>query len=1037
MLESIVSFSVRNKFIVAILTVILIAYGSYSVTQLPIDAVPDITNTQVQVITLSPSLAAPEIERMVTFPVEQTMTTIPHIIEMRSFSRFGLSVVTIVFSDDTDIYWARQQVSERLSQAKSSIPMGVGIPELAPLTTGLGEIYQYTIRPKKGFENTYSAMDLRTIQDWIVRRQLLGTEGVADVSAYGGYIKQYEISIDPEKLRSMNTTISEVFSALEKNNQNTGGAYIDEKPFAYFIRSEGMVKNLSDIENIIIKNTNGLPVLIRNVAEVRFGYANRYGAMTRNNQGEVVGAVVLMLKGSNSSLVIKKVKERIAQIEKNLPEGIEIAPFLDRTKLVNNAISTVSKNLAEGALIVVFVLVLLLGNFRAGLIVASVIPLAMLFAIILMNTFGVSGNLMSLGAIDFGLIVDGAVIIVEATMHHLAMRGVIQKLTQPEMDEEVKQSATKMMRSAAFGQIIILIVYLPILSLVGIEGKMFRPMAQTVAFAIIGALILSVTYVPMVSSLLLSKNPIHKKNISDKIIDFVHRLYSPLIHFALKQRGLIIISSIVAFMAGLLLFLTLGGEFIPQLDEGDFAVDTRLLTGSSLSQSVEVAQKSSKIILDNFPEVKEVVSKIGNSEIPVDPMPIEAFDLMIILKDKDEWTSASSREELAEKMSTKLHQVMPGVAYGFQQPIQMRFNELMTGARQDVVLKIYGEDLDALANYADRIGKIANQVDGAQDIYVEPIGGLPQLVVTFDRAKLALFGLSVDEANRTLRTGFSGETAGMVYENEKRFELVVRLNEKNRASIEDLKSIYISNASGAQIRLEQVADIQLKVGPNQIQRDDAKRRIVVGFNVRGRDVANIVKEIDTKINAQIKFQPGYFVTYGGSFKNLEEAKQRLMIALPVALVLIFILLYFTFHSLRHSLLIFTAIPLSSIGGIFALWIRGMPFSISAGVGFIALFGVAVLNGIVLIAEFTRLKSEGLTDLNEIVLKGTELRLRPVIMTALVASLGFLPMALSSSSGSEVQRPLATVVIGGLISATILTLVVLPVLYTYIEKKSKL
>ena len=1017
------------------LTLGLVLYGSYSLTQLPIDAVPDITNNQVQVITLSPSLAAPEVERLVTFPIEQTMATIPRINEMRSFSRFGLSVVTIVFGDGVDVYWARQQVNERLTQAKASIPAGAGLPGLAPLTTGLGEIYQYIVRPKKGFEKQYTAMDLRTIQDWVIRRQLLGTEGVAEVSSWGGFLKQYEIAFDPEKLRSVNVSISDIFSALEKNNQNTGGAYIDQKPFAYFIRSEGLVENLEDIENIVIKsNKSGLPVLIRNVAEVRFGYANRYGAMTYNNQGEVVGAIVMMLKGSNSSMVIGKVKERIAQIEKTLPVGVEIAPYLDRTKLVNNAIHTVTKNLAEGALIVIFVLVLLLGNLRAGLIVASVIPLAMLFAIIMMNWFGVSGNLMSLGAIDFGLIVDGAVIIVEATMHHLASSGVVRRLSQNEMDEEVHQSANKMMRSAAFGQIIILIVYLPILTLVGIEGKMFRPMAQTVAFAIIGALMLSVTYVPMVSSIALSKATGHRKNISDRIIGFIHRLYSPLIRIALKKRIFVLASAVILFAISILLFLGLGGEFIPQLEEGDFAVDTRLLTGSALSQSTEAAQKSAKVILENFPEVNEVVSKIGNSEIPTDPMPIEAMDLIIVLKDKHQWTSASSREELADKIAAKLHQAMPGVAYGFQQPIQMRFNELMTGARQDVVIKIYGEDLGALADYAQRIGQLAGGVSGAEDIFVEPVGGLSQIVVKFDRRRLAQFGLSMEEANRVLRSGFSGESAGLVFENEKRFDLVVRLKEENRKSIDDIKGLYVTKADGSQIRLEQVADIELKMGPNQIQRDDAKRRIAVGFNVRGRDVATIVAEVDKKINDQIKFQPGYYIKYGGSFKNLEEAKQRLLIAVPVALTLIFVLLYFTFNSLRNGLLIYTAIPLSAIGGIFALWLRGMPFSISAGIGFIALFGVAVLNGIVLLAEFNRLKDSGLRDLNAIVLQGTEVRLRPVVMTALVASLGFLPMALSQSSGAEVQRPLATVVIGGLITATLLTLVVLPVLYTYFEKK---
>ena len=1020
------------------LTLALIIWGGYSLTQLPIDAVPDITNNQVQVLTVSPSLAAPEIERLVTFPVEQTMATIPFITEMRSFSRFGLSMVTIVFADKTDIYWARQQVNERLSQAKGMIPAGVGSPEIAPLSTGLSEIYQYVLRPKKGLEEKFSAMDLRTVQDWIVRRQLLGTMGVADVSSFGGLVKQYEIALDPNKLRSMNVSINEIFVALEKNNQNTGGAYIERKPYSYFIRSEGMVESLEDIQQIVVKNTSkGLPILIRNLAEVRFGSAPRYGAMTYNDQGEVVGGIVLMLKGANSSFVIANVKERIEQIKKTLPEGVEIEPYLDRTKLVNNAIHTVTKNLAEGALIVVFVLVLLLGNLRAGLVVASLIPLAMLFAISMMNLFGVSGNLMSLGAIDFGLIVDGAVIVVEATMHHLGVSGLVRKLTQKEMDDEVEHAANNMMRSAAFGQIIILIVYLPILSLAGIEGKMFSPMAQTVAFAIIGALILSLTYVPMISSVVLSKTTGYKKNVSTTIIAFFHRVYQPIILLALRKRMIVVASSALLLAFSIVLFLRMGGEFIPQLDEGDFAVETLLITGSSLSQTVETTQKSSRILLDNFPEVKMVIGKIGTSEIPTDPMPIEAADLIIVLKDKDEWVSASSRTKLADKMAAKLHEALPGILFGFQQPIQMRFNELMTGAKQDVVIKIYGEDLNLLADYANQVGKIARSVAGAQDIYVEPIGGLPQINVKFDRARMAQFGLSIDEVNRVLRSGFSGESAGKVYENEKRFDLVVRLDQQNRKSIEDIKGLYVTASSGIQIPLEQLASIELTVGPNQIQRDDAKRRIAVGFNVRGRDVQSIVGEINEKISAKLKFEPGYFLKYGGAFKNLEEAKQRLIIAVPLALALIFLLLYFTFHSFRQGLLIYTAIPLSAIGGVIALWLRGMPFSISAGVGFIALFGVAVLNGIVLIAEFNKLKKEGHLNLNDVVLKGTEVRLRPVLMTALVASLGFLPMALSNGSGAEVQRPLATVVIGGLITATLLTLVVLPVLYTYFEKEPKI
>lgn len=1037
MLHGIISFSIRNKVIVGMFTMALIIWGAYSVTQLPIDAVPDITNNQVQVLTVSPSLAAPEVERLVTFPVEQTMATIPGITEIRSFSRFGLSVVTIVFTDDTDVYWARQQVNERLTQANTLIPSGAGVPEIAPLSTGLSEIYQYILRPKKGYEKKYDAMELRTIQDWIVRRQLLGTKGVADVSSFGGYVKQYEIALDPNKLRSMNTSIDEVFTALEKNNQNTGGAYIERNPYAYFIRSEGLVETKEDIEKIVVKNTtNGLPVLLRNVGEVRLGHAARYGAMTFNDEGEVVGAIVLMLKGANSSFVIDNVKERIEQIKGTLPEGVEIIPYLDRTKLVNNAIETVTKNLAEGALIVVFVLVLMLGNFRAGLVVASVIPLSMLFAITMMNLFGVSGNLMSLGAIDFGLIVDGAVIIVEATMHHLGIDKNIRKLTQQEMNLEVEHAATNMMRSAAFGQIIILIVYLPILSLVGIEGKMFGPMAQTVSFAIIGALILSLTYVPMISSLILSKKTGYKKNISDRLMAFFHRIYDPIIGYALKRRVAVIGASVVLLVFSLFLFVRMGGEFIPQLDEGDFAVQTRLITGSSLGQMVETTQKSSRVLLDNFPEVKMVVGKIGTSEIPTDPMPLTESDLIVVLKDKDEWTSATSRDELANKMAAKLEEKMPGVAYGFQQPIQMRFNELMTGARQDVVLKIYGEDLDLLAAYADQVGLIVQKVEGAEDVYVEPIGGMPQIVVKWDRGKLAQFGLTIDEVNRVLRSGFSGEVAGLVYEKERRFDMVVRLNPENRQRIEDIKGLFVTAPSGLQVPLDQLARIELVIGPNQIQRDDAKRRIVVGFNVRNRDVQSIVEEINAMIMADINFEPGYYVTYGGSFKNLQEATQRLAVAVPLALALIFLLLFFTFHSFRHGLLIFTAIPLSAIGGVLSLWLRGMPFSISAGVGFIALFGVAVLNGIVLIAEFNKIKKEGRHSIKYIVLEGTKVRLRPVLMTALVASLGFLPMALSEGSGAEVQRPLATVVIGGLITATLLTLVVLPVLYTYFEKETE-
>ena len=1034
MLDKIIHYSIRNKLVIGLFTIALIISGSYSLLNLPIDALPDITNNQVQVITVAPSQSALDIERLVTFPVEQTMATIPGIEEMRSFSRFGLSVVTIVFQDKVDVYWARQQVNERLTIALEQIPRGIGSPGLAPVTTGLGEIYQYIIRPEKGFEGKYDAMALRTIQDWIVRRQLLGTPGVADVASFGGYLKQYEIAINPDKLRSYNLGIDDVFTALQKNNQNTGGAYIDKKPTAYFIRSEGLIGSLEDIGKIVVANTSGgIPIQIRNIAEVNFGHATRYGAMTYNAEGEVVGAIVLMLKGENSNAVVNRVKERVAQIQKTLPEGVTIEAFLDRSDLAGRAIGTIERNLIEGALIVVIVLVLFLGNLRAGLIVASVIPLAMLFAVSMMHVFGVSGNLMSLGAIDFGLIVDGAVIIVEATMHHLGVRKITQRMTQAEMDLEVYESASKIRTSAAFGEIIILIVYLPILALVGIEGKMFRPMAQTVSFAILGAFILSLTYIPMMSALFLSKDAQHKRNFSNRMMEYFHRKYRPVILGALRYKLVVIISSLLLVILSAFLFMGMGGEFLPTLEEGDYAVETRVLTGSSLSYTVESAMKGSEVLLKEFPdEVAEVVGKIGSSEIPTDPMPIEACDLIVVLHPKGQWTKATTMEDLAERMAEALT-VVPGVTFGFQQPIQMRFNEMMSGVRQDVAIKIFGEDLAVLTTLSKDVSRIVRSIEGVRDLYLEEVTGLPQIVININRDEVAKYGLNIEAINQVINTAFAGQSAGLVFENEQRYDLVVRLASENRQSIEDVSNIFITAPSGEQIPLKQLAKVEFKIGPNQIQREDAKRRIIVGFNVRGRDVASVVAEIQSRIETGVDFPPGYYPIYGGQFENLEKAQARLLIAVPIALLLIFLLLFFTFHSVQQAILIFTAIPMAAIGGVLALLIRDMPFSISAGVGFIALFGVAVLNGIVLIAQFNRLKNDGMTDLHEIILKGTEIRLRPVLMTAAVASLGFLPMALARSAGAEVQRPLATVVIGGLISATLLTLIVLPCLYVYFER----
>ena len=1039
MLNKIIEFSVKQKLIIGLFILFLVGYGAYEVTRLPIDAVPDITNNQVQIITAAPSLGATDIERLVTFPVEQANSNIHGLIELRSFSRFGLSVVTLIFDDKTDVYWARQQVQERLQNVKDQIPAGVGTPSMGPITTGLGEIYQYVVKAKKGYEGKYNETELRTIQDWIVRRDLLRVEGIADVSSFGGKLKQYEIAIKPDKLNAFGVTIDDVFNAVEKNNQNTGGAYIEKQSSVLFIRTEGLLGNKEDIENIAIKTTDGgVPLLLKDIANIEIGHAIRYGGLTYNGEGEVAGAVVMMVKGGNSSQVIKDVKEKIAEIQKTLPEGVEIEPFLDRTKMVNNAIHTVETNLLEGALIVIFILVLFLGNFRAGLLVASVIPLAMLFAIIMMNMFGVSGNLMSLGALDFGLIIDGAVIIVEATMHQLEHSKRFKNMTrfrQIEMDSIVKVSAGKMMNSAVFGQIIILVVYLPIFTLEGIEGKMFKPMAQTVAFALIGAFILSLTYVSMMSSLLLSKKMKHQPNFSDRVMARLERFYQHTLEKALQIPKTIVGIVISLFLLALVVLTTLGGEFIPALEEGDFAVETRVLTGTSLKGSMDACLKAEKVLLANFPEVIKVVGKTGSGEIPTDPMPMEATDLMIILKDKKEWTSAKTFDELALKMKKALEDV-PGVTFGFQYPVQMRFNELMTGARQDVVCKIYGEDLDTLSKYANKLGNIVNGIDGAADLFVEPVVGMPQIVIDYNRTSLSQYGLTIQDINRSVNAAFSGQMAGLVYEGEKRFDLVVRMEKENRTDVTDVQNLLISTPSGVQIPLSTVAEVKIVDGPNQIQRENTKRRIVVGFNARGRDVQSLVEELQTKAESKIKFPPGYTIEYGGSFKNLEKAKQRLSIAVPLALLLIFFLLYFAFKSVKQGLLIFSAIPLSAIGGIFALALLGLPFSISAGVGFIALFGVAVLNGIVLIAEFNRLKQEGMDDLKRIVLMGTKIRMRPVLMTAFVASLGFLPMAMSHGAGAEVQRPLASVVIGGLLLATFLTLFVLPVLYILFTTSSK-
>lgn len=1038
MIERIIRFSINNKFIVGLFVIALIGWGSYSLTQLPIDVIPDITNNQVQVIAYAPSLAVQEVESSLTAPIESAVSNIPHTIEMRSISRLGLSVITIVFRDDVDIYWARQQISERLKDAESNIPQGIADISLAPITTGLGEIYQYRLSVDKEHEGIYSPMDLRTLQDWTIRRLLLGTPGVADVNSFGGFVKQYEIAVNPDRMKSAGLSLSDIFTALENNNENTGSAYIEKDQSAYFICGIGLVKKLGDIENIVVKNNeSGMPILIRDVADVDYGSATRYGAFVSDTE-EGVGGVIMMLKDANAKEVIKNVEQKIQTIQKTLPAGVKIEPYLNRADLVQRTINTVSHNLIEGALIVIFILVLFLGNFRAGFIVASVIPLAMLFAVSMMNLFGVSGNLMSLGAIDFGLIVDGAVIIVESVVTQIAAMRVKNKSTETisshEMDETVFVSAKRMMSSATFGQIIIFIVYIPIMSLVGIEGKMFRPMAQVVAFALVGAAILSLTYVPVASALLLRGGGTRKMKVSDNLMKFIYLFFKPIVHFSLRHKLSVTVTAIAMFVGSLVIFNSLGGEFVPQLEEGDLAASVITLQGGSLSNTIEQVKCANGILRSQFPEVKHVVCKIGTGEIPSDPMPFETGDYVIILKDKSEWTSATTREELVNKMQKAL-EPLAGVKFEFQQPIQMRTNELMSGSKQDVAIKIFGDDLDALSEKGEEVKRLIADIPGVADINVEKVTGLAQVQVEYHRERLAQYGLNVSDVNRVLRTAFAGSKAGQVYDGEKRFSLMVRMGKDYRHSIDDIRYLTVPLPRGGQIPMEQLADVSVKEGPAQISRENTRRRITIGFNVRGGDVETIIGEVQKRIDARLQLPTGYYVSYGGQFENLQQAKSRLMIAVPIALLLIFVLLYFAFKSVKEALLIYTAVPMSVIGGILALWTRGMDFSISAGVGFIALFGIAVLNGIVLISEFNRLERDGVTNILQRVMRGIRTRLRPVMITATAASLGFFPMAISTSAGAEVQKPLATVVIGGLISATLLTLVVLPIFYIFFSSFS--
>ena len=1063
MFQKLITYSIRHKLVIGVLSIALAIWGVWSLIHLPFDSTPDITDNQVQVITQAPSLGAQEVEQYVTTPVEMALANIPRIQERRSISRSGLSVITLVFDDAADIYWARSQVSQVVEQLEKELPKNTET-EMGPIATGLGEIYHYTIRAKEGYEHKYSLTQLRTMQDWIVRKQLSGTPGVAEVSGWGGYVKQYEVAINTDQLNASGVSVSEVFDALQRNNANTGGSYIEQNSNQYYIRGIGVVKNLEDVANITVKTVDGTPVKVGDVAKVQLGHATRFGAVTRNGEGEVVAGIAIMLKGENFQEVIKNVKERISQIQKSLPEGVVIEPFIDRTNLVDRVEGTIARNLIEGGLIVIFVLVIFLGNWRAGLVVASVIPLSMLFAFGMMKTFGIDGNLMSLGAIDFGMIVDSAVIIVEAVVTHINTGHFSQPevraaylaqcqnggaatpfaLTQKQMDEEVHFSASRIRQSAAFGEIIIMIVYIPLMTLVGIEGKMFRPMALTVFFAILGAFILSLTYVPMASSLMLSRKVHTRKTFSDRVIEKLQAWYRPVLDWVLARNKDVITGAVALFCVSIVGFKYLGGEFIPSLEEGDFAVEMSMSQGTSLSQMVESCTKAEKLLKKEYPEIKQVVSRIGSAEIPTDPMPVERADIMIALKPKAEWTSAKTTPELMEKMEETLSAI-PGLEAEISQPIQMRNNELLTGIKQDVAIKIFGEDLDVLTQQAGKVKRMIEDVPGVSGIFVEEVAGLPQIQVKYNHEKMAAYGVSVDDISEILETTFAGAVAGSLYEGDKKFDIVLRMDPSQRNE-ESLEQLSIPLKDGTNIPLSQVADIDYSPAPAQVSHEDGARRIYVGFNVKGRDVQSTVEDIQEILDEKLKLPDGYYYNYGGEFENLQSATNRLMVVIPIALVIILLLLYATVKNVRESLFVFSAIPLAAIGGVWALWLRGMPFSISAGVGFIALFGVAVLNGIVLIGQMNQMQREektadklsassGVTELiHHRIIESCMVRLRPVLMTALVASMGFLPMALSQGDGAEVQRPLATVVIGGLITSTLLTLLVLPAIYKTFTRK---
>ncbi|MDY7229870.1 efflux RND transporter permease subunit [Hyalangium rubrum] len=1027
MFDKLIQFSIKNRFFVFILTAVLIGFGLNALRNLPIDAVPDVTNVQVQILTSSPGLGPVEVEKFITVPVETAMSGMPDTEEIRSISKFGLSVVTVVFHDNVDIYFARQLVGERLASAKESIPEGYGSPEMGPVSSGLGEIYQFEVMGQGK-----SAMELRSILEWQITPRLRSVPGVVEINAFGGELKTYEVQLDPARLTAYGLSLEEVFHALEENNANAGGAYIARGAEQVLIRGEGLVETLEDIGNIVLSaSPQGVPVLIRDVAEMKFAPMVRQGAVTRDGRGEAVTGIVMMRIGENSREVVNRVKAAVEEIRPTLPPGVTIDTFYDRTALVRQTIQTVAKNLVEGGLLVIVVLFLMLRNLRAGLIVATAIPLCMLCAFIGMRELGISGNLMSLGAIDFGLIVDGALIIVENAVRHMAERTheLRRPLTAEERDEVVYRSAVEIRGAASFGLLIIGAVYLPILTLTGIEGKMFKPMAITVICALAGAFVLSLTLIPALASLFLSRKGTEKESF---IIQGARRVYEPALAWCLRRRKTVVGIALTVLVLSLATVPLLGAEFVPKLDEGAIALQAWRVPSVSLEESVRQTGLIERV-LKRFPEVTTVISRTGRAEIATDPMGVEISDIFVMLKPHEEWTTADSREGLVARFDEALGKEVPGTLFSYSQPIELRVSELIAGVRSDVALKLYGDDLEVLKQTGDKLAAALSKVPGAADVKAEQVAGLPVARIQIDRRAIARYGINARQVLDTIET-LGGKEVGTVLEGQRRFTLQVRFAPSARANVEQLENLKVASASGQLIPLSQLARVVVEEGPAQVSRENIQRRLTIEANVRGRDLQGFVTEAQEIIAREVKLPPGYWTDWGGQFENLQSATRRLAIVVPLTLFIIFVLLYTTFNAVRPALLMYLNIPFAVTGGLLALLVRGMPLSISAAVGFIALFGVAVLNGLVLVSYIRKLRQDGLPPA-QAAHDAAHVRLRPVLTTALVASLGFIPMAFSTGAGAEVQKPLATVVIGGLITSTLLTLLVLPTVYTWFDRGS--